>query len=308
MTKHVKNDLSEYITPLNMNGLQGRMLRLPASSKKTKEILFVYGHHSTIGQWIPVINELSKYGTVTVPDLPGFGGMRSLYKIHEKPSIDELADYLASFIKLRYKRRRVTIFGWSFGFVVATRMLQRYPDLAKKVDLLVSLGGFSHYDDFVTNPRNYKYNISVRLFKNRLLSWRIRHINLQSMIWHATYDHIGWYRKNLKTLAAEVYQYDSESELQLWRLNDVRTHMTTLFALRRLDNCKKQLDIPLWHLSIPNGFNMDEQFVVQHLLVIFNDFHTPRQISLNIGPSDSDNQSTLSFVIPASLRRILAKD
>lgn len=308
MPKHPKNDLSEYITPLNMNGLQGRMLRLPASNKKTKEILFVYGHHSTIGQWIPVINELSKYGSVTVPDLPGFGGMGSLYKIHEKPSVDELADYLASFIKLRYKRRRVTIFGWSFGFVVATRMLQRYPDLAKKVDLLVSLGGFSHYDDFASGPGQYMNNVCSKLLSTRILSWGFRHTSLQSIIWHSTYDQSGIYRKKLKKLAAEVYQYDSESELQLWRVNDVRTHMATIWALRRLDNCQRPLDIPLWHLSISNGFMMEEQLVIQHLLVIFNDFHTPRPITLTTGPNDSDNQSTLSFVIPASLRRILAKD
>jgi pimeloyl-ACP methyl ester carboxylesterase len=103
----------------------------------------VYGHHSSLERWWGVVQDLNQYGGVTMPDLPGFGGMQSLYKIGEKPDVDTLADYLAAFVKLRYKRRRVTIAGLSFGFVVATRMLQRYPDLVKKVDLLISVAGFA---------------------------------------------------------------------------------------------------------------------------------------------------------------------
>src|SRR5262249_48894244 len=148
MTKKTP-DPQEYIKPLNMNGLPGRMLHMPAPKGYNREILMVYGHHSSIERWFGLAQVFNKYGTVTMPDLPGFGGMRSFYKIGQKPTLDNMADYLASFIKLRYKRRRITIVGMSYGFVVATRMLQRFPDLAKRVDLIVSLVGFAHKDDFV---------------------------------------------------------------------------------------------------------------------------------------------------------------
>lgn len=131
MSKRQKN-IVDYIQPLNMNGLQGRVLQMPAPKNKNREILFIYGHHSSLERWWGLVQNFNRYGAVTMPDLPGFGGMDSFYKIGEKPTIDNLADYLASFIKMRYKRRRFTIIGMSLGFVIATRMLQRYPDLAKK--------------------------------------------------------------------------------------------------------------------------------------------------------------------------------
>lgn len=115
----------EYIEPLNMNGLQGRVLHMPAPKGRDKEILFVYGHHSSLERWFGLMQNLNRYAAVTMPDLPGFGGMDSFYKLGETATIDNLADYLASFIKMRYKRRKVIIVGMSFGFVVATRMLQR---------------------------------------------------------------------------------------------------------------------------------------------------------------------------------------
>jgi pimeloyl-ACP methyl ester carboxylesterase len=104
----------------------------------------VYGHHSSLERWWGVAKFLNRYAAVTMPDLPGFGGMDSFYKIGKTGSINNLADYLASFIKLRYKRKKVIVVGMSLGFVIATRMLQRCPELIKRVDMLVSFAGFAH--------------------------------------------------------------------------------------------------------------------------------------------------------------------
>ena len=123
----------EYVVSLNMNGLRGRMLRMPAKKSKKREILLVYGHHSSLERMYSLAEVLNDYGAVTLPDLPGFGGMNSFYKLGEKPDMDTMADYLASVVKLRYKSRRITIVGVSYGFTVVTRMLQLYPDIAKKV-------------------------------------------------------------------------------------------------------------------------------------------------------------------------------
>src|SRR5438105_4219930 len=98
----------DFIVPLNINGLQGRMLRRPSTTKKSREILLIYGHHAVIERWWGLVENLAQYGNVTVPDLPGFGGMQSFYKINTKPDIDAFADYMAAFIKLRYKQKRVT--------------------------------------------------------------------------------------------------------------------------------------------------------------------------------------------------------
>ena len=85
----------------------------------------LYGHHSSLERVYGLAEDMSQYGNVTIPDYPGFGGMDSFYKIGMKPTLDNLADYLATFVKLRYRGKKVTIVGMSLGFVIATRMLQR---------------------------------------------------------------------------------------------------------------------------------------------------------------------------------------
>src|SRR5260370_9518477 len=112
---------ADFIVPLNMNGLQGRMLTMTARRGKKREMVLIYGHHSSLERWFGLAQVLNRYGSVAMPDLPGFGGMDSLYKIGQKPTVDAMADYLAAFVKMRYKRRRVTIVGMSYGLVVATR-------------------------------------------------------------------------------------------------------------------------------------------------------------------------------------------
>src|SRR4051812_40524605 len=113
MAKQTSKEPAEFIKPLYINELQGRMLHMPAPKGKKREILFVYGHHSSLERWWGLMQDLNQYGAVTMPDLPGFGGMEDLYKIGKKPDVDTLADYLATFIRMRYKRKKVTIAGLS---------------------------------------------------------------------------------------------------------------------------------------------------------------------------------------------------
>src|SRR3990167_2869837 len=128
MNQYIPNIAEEFIVPLNINGMKGRMLHLPTPKNKKREILLVYGHHASLERMYSFARVMNRYGSVTMPDLPGFGGMDSFYKIGRKPTLDNMADYLASLIRLRYKNRRLSIAGFSFGFLVVTRMLQRYPD------------------------------------------------------------------------------------------------------------------------------------------------------------------------------------
>jgi len=163
---------ADYILPLYMNGLAGRMLRLPAKGGYKREILFVYGQHSSLERWWGLAQALNEVGAVTMPDLPGLGGMTSLYKIDQQASIDNLADYLASFMKLRYKNKKITVFGMSLGFVIVTRMLQKYPHMTDKIDKLVSIVGFAHHTDFkFSRKRHTFYKIGSYFFSKKIPSW-----------------------------------------------------------------------------------------------------------------------------------------
>ncbi len=170
------------------------MLRLPAPSTKQakgREVMFVYGSHSSLERWWGVAQVLNRYGAVSAPDLPGFGGMESFYKIGKKPNLDNMADYLASFIKMRYKRKKMMIVGMSYGFIVATRMLQRYPELTKKVTLLVSIVGFAHKDDFIfSKPQFFAYYWGTKILTYRIPAFFFRTLALNPWVLRTAYGHM----------------------------------------------------------------------------------------------------------------------
>lgn len=307
----VKNklDINDYIYPLNMNGLRGRMLRLPPPKGKKREILYVYGHHSSIERWWGLAQELNRYAGVTVPDLPGFGGMDSFYKIGRKPTVDTLADYLATFIKLRYKRRRVTVMGLSFGFVVVTRMLQRYPDLAKKIDLTVSVVGFSHKDDFAfTKPRYWALRSGAAFFSLWLPSKLLRYTLLNSLILRTFYGRLEFAQDKFANLSNEERKRMLDFEVHLWHANDIRTHCYTANQFFKIDNCQQQVDVPLWHIWVPADRYFDHHRVEQHLQIIFKEFKQTKSRMSGHAPTIIAEAEEAAPLIPPALRRWLNKD
>lgn len=300
---------SDYIVPLNMNGLQGRMLHMPAPKGKNREILFVYGHHSSLERWFGVMLNLNRYGAVTMPDLPGFGGMDSFYKLGDKATIDNLADYLAAFIKMRYKRRRVTIVGMSLGFVIVTRMLQRYPDLVKKVDILISFAGFAHRDDFTfSKQRHLMYLTIARVFCLPVTSSFFRHALLNPLVLKTAYRHTHNAKKKLQGLVEEELEEMLRFEVRLWQDNDVRTYMQTSKEFLTLDNCTVKIDLPVYHLAVQNDRYFDNNVVEQHFRVIFNDYHLLADLSIgNHAPSVIADAKAAAPFVPPKLRRLLAK-
>lgn len=308
MAKTEKN-IVDYIAPLNMNGLRGRMLHMPAPKNKQREILFVYGHHSSLERWWGLIQNLNKYGSVTMPDLPGFGGMDSFYKIGQRATIDNLADYLAAFIKMRYKRRRFTVVGMSFGFVVVTRMLQRYPDLAKKVDFCISLAGFMHKDDFVFSKTRwtfYRYGSAVFTFPPAAAFFR--YVLLNKWMIRTIYRHTHNAKDKFKGVVDEELKEMLNVEVDLWHINDVRTYMKTSVEFLTLDNCRRQVDLPVYHIAVATDRYFNNDIVEQHMRVTFKDFDLLALLKLgNHAPSVVADAKSASPFIPAKLRRLLNK-
>jgi pimeloyl-ACP methyl ester carboxylesterase len=309
MPKTNPKNPADYIVPLNINGLDGRMLHIPAPKGSTKEILFVYGHHSSLERWWGVMQVLNRYAAVTMPDLPGFGGMDSFYKIGKKPTIDNMADYLAAFIKLRYKRKKIMIAGMSYGFVIVTRMLQRYPELTKKVTVLVSIVGFAHRDDFsFSKPRYSAYLYGARLGKHLPVSVIFRYTALNTRVLRATYARMHNAKHKFKNAKSqEEFDYLMGVEIGLWHDNDVRTWMYTTAEFLRLDNCGIRVDLPLWHVTVDADRYFDHRLVEQHLKVIFKDVTIIRTKLDNHAPSVIADEKMAAPLIPPKLRRLLSK-
>ena len=311
MAKKVIKSPADYIQPLNINGLEGRVLHLPAQKPKHshREILFVYGHHSSLERWWGLAQSLNRYGAVTMPDLPGFGGMDSFYAIGKKPTIDNLADYLAAFIKLRYKRKKLAIAGLSFGFVIVTRMLQRNPELAKKVTLLVSIVGFAHHEDFTfSRPRYLLYLNGTRFLSRYIPSKIFRYVALNPFILRRFYGktHNAKHKFAHATTPEEVAKLQ-DIEIGLWHDNDPRTWAFTCTEFFKFDNCTARVDLPVWHIGTENDHYFDNHVVEQHMQVIFKKFQHSMIDMKNHAPSVMATEEEASILIPPALRRKLAR-
>jgi pimeloyl-ACP methyl ester carboxylesterase len=301
-------EAADFIVPLNINGLEGRMLRMPATNDRKREILLLYGHHALIERWWGLVENLHDYGNVTMPDLPGFGGMDSFHKIHKRPDLDTFADYLAAFIKLRFRRKRITIVGISFGFIVATRMLERYPELAKRVDLLVSIVGFMHKDDFLfSRPRRAIYRRGTRVFATRPLALFIRYVALNPIVLRNFYTKLPAARKRFLEVDPLVFNEMMKFEVKLWQSNDVRTHWLTTSEFLNLDNCVGKIDIPVWHVASKGDHWFNNFNVEQHMRIVFDDYHQLIANSKAHTPSVLADKKGLGVLLPVRLRRELSK-
>lgn len=287
------------------------MLRLPARPTRqaaNKEILLVYGHHAMIERWWSLVQNLNHYGAVTVPDLPGFGGMDSFASIGIRPDIDAFADYLAAFVKLRYRRKRVTIVAISFGFVIATRMLQRYPELTKKVTMLVSLVGFMHKDDFVYAPlRREIYQRITRLFATRPSAVFIRYCLLNRFVLRTLYAKLPNSKRRMIEVGPEEFETTMEFEVKLWQANDVRTHWLTTSEFLAVDNCTKKIALPIYHVASQHDHYFNNEIVKQHMLVVFEKYYRFVARSKAHTPSVLADKKTAGVMLPPALRRLLAK-
>lgn len=299
--------MQKYIRPLDMNGMGGRMLYIPSAKKTRKrEILLIYGHHASLERMFGIAEALSDYGNVTMPDLPGFGGMDSFYSIGMKPSLDNMADYLAAFVKLRYRNKRFTIAGMSLGFVIATRMLQRYPELVKKVDILISIVGFSHrYDLIFTKPRYFFYRYGASLFSRRLTAALFYNVMLHPAMIRLTYSRTHNAKSKFQHLSSDEKADAIEFEIDLWRMNDLRTHMDTAITMLTVDNCQKRVNLPVHHISVDSDQYFDHTVVEQHLRVIFSEFTEHVAKIPNHAPSILASKKEASPFIPNSIKKIL---
>ncbi|HET9098680.1 MAG TPA: alpha/beta fold hydrolase [Candidatus Saccharimonadales bacterium] len=308
MSEKLSSNPADYIVPLNINKLEGRMLHAPALKSGQRDILFVYGHHAMLERWWSLIENLNEYGSVTMPDLPGFGGMDSFQKIGITPDIDAFADYLAAFIKLRFKRKKITIVAVSFGFVIVTRMLQRYPSLARRINLLISVVGFMHRDDFIYPPRTRRmYRRFTRLFATRPMALFIRYAGLNRYVIRYMYSRFPNSKRRMIEVGPEEFEKTMDFEVKLWQANDVRTHWLTTSEFLNLDNCAFQIDLPVIHVCSKEDHYFNNEIIKQHMLIVFKRYRKFVANSKAHTPSILADKQAAGVLLPTGLRKILAK-
>jgi pimeloyl-ACP methyl ester carboxylesterase len=306
MAKSAKK-AAKTILPLYINGLSGRMIRLAPPAGKKREILLISGQHTSIERIYGLAEYLHRYGGVTSPDLPGHGGMTAFYKIGEKPTLDNMADYLATFIKLRYKKNQhFKVIAISYGFAVVTRMLQRYPELAKRVDLLVSLSGFTHKDDFRWKRHNFYalYSLSWLLSK-RLPAFIARFTAVRAPVIRALYGIAETKHPKLKGAESEERDKRIDFEIKLWKINDFRTWTYSCLTLFRLKLTGLHVDLPVYHVSVDSDHYFSQVLVESHMRQIFKDFELVKTKLPAHAPTVLATPKDVEPYIPPRIRSLL---
>jgi pimeloyl-ACP methyl ester carboxylesterase len=214
---------------------------------------------------------------------------------------------MASFVKLRYRGKKITIVGMSLGFVIITRMLQRYPDLVKKVELLISVVGFSHkYDYSFSKSRYYFYKYGSQFFSHKLPSMFFYNVFLHPTVIRAIYSNT----KNAKmhNLSSDETKRAIEFEVNLWRNDDIRTYMIMASEMFNIDNCGKQVNLPVHHISVDDDQYFDNSVVEQHMRIIFTDFTEHIAKIANHAPSILATKEEAGPFIPKSIRKLLKRE
>lgn len=304
----VEDKIKTYIEPLDMNGLKGRMLNMPAPAGKKRQILLLYGHHASLERMFGFAEVLNRYGAVTMPDLPGFGGMESFYKINQEANLDAYADYLAAYMKLMYKRKRVTVVGMSFSVPIIIRTLQRYPELTRKVDFVVSTVGFVHKEDFVFKKSSLLGLKTLAWFgSKRLPALFLQTFVLRSPVIKLAYRSVIDRHSKLKDADRAEQERRINFEVGLWKNNDVRTRMRTIQTMFYLDLCDVQVKVPMYHVAPKQDRYFDNEVVSQHMQIIFSDFHSIETSLPAHAPTVVASAKDAAPYVPQKLRRILAR-
>lgn len=291
-----------------MNGLLGRMLRMPAPKGRTREILLVCGHHTSLERIYSIAEYLNGFGGVCVPDLPGLGGMDPFYKIGEKPTLDNYADYLASFVKLRYRGRRVTIFAISWGFAAVTRMLQKYPEIAKRVDLLVSISGFVHKKDFIWKKSSiFVLGGTAWLLSNRLLSWVVKTVFIRRPVIKALYRAAEKINPKLKNSDQIKRREQIDFEIKLWKINDFRTYLYIGSRGFTMVPLKKHVGLSVYHVAVDEDHYFNNVLVEQHMRQIYKDFEMIKSVSTSHAPTIIATSDEVATLVPPLIQRLLRK-
>ncbi|HEY4964087.1 MAG TPA: hypothetical protein VIH90_05315 [Candidatus Saccharimonadales bacterium] len=296
---------ADFILPLNINGLEGRMINIEGDSKSKKnEILVIYDLNSNLERWWGLVVGLRRYANVTMADLPGFGGMGSFYTIGSKPTLDNLADYMASLVKLRYKRKRLNVIAIGFGFVVATRMLHRNPELKSKVKMIICINGYAHSEDLDHGGNKLISTIGYKLGSTTLVSWVIKLLANNRLVLNIKY---GENTKKMTKQKAIDSSFLTKFKVDLKRETDVRSMNLIKLQLLSLDNCNARITNKLWHITYGTNKELDSKLIEQHLKVIFTDYNFQASKITRKIPFVMNDEKLAIKLLPAKLRRDLKK-
>jgi len=292
------------VTPLSLMGLHGRMLVHPSRKAGTKRtIVYVYGIHGSLERFYGVMYFLARFGRVVVPDLPGFGGMETFYKVGRKPSLDEYGDYVAAFIAQELPEGKLTLIGLSYGFVVITRMLVRHPELCERVDLVVSAMGLADGRDLNLQPLAKAWAKALFVTgQARPLANAIQYFATRQ--WMLRLMYMGNNPK-MKALPQAERPGLIEFEAYLWACNDMQTYCVAMKELFSYRQPGAMVPLVVHHIETENDHWLDVAAAERHIAAIYRRVIVHNSTLKHHGGVAYDNEAEAEEIIPAGVVKLL---
>ena len=195
----------------------------------------------------------------------------------------------------------------SFGFIVVTRMLQKYPEIAKKIEDLVSIVGFVHKDDFVFSRKTYLlFRYTSSFFSNRLPAAFAKNVVLRGPLIRATYRMVADKHVKLQDADQKEREERIDFEVGLWQANDIRTYMDNSVTMLTLDLCNAQVDLPVYHVAVDNDRYFDNKIVEQHLNVIYSKVTVIKSTIKGHAPTVVADAKAAAPFVPKKIRQLLS--
>lgn len=274
----------------------------PGRTDGNLQILVVYGQHASLERTAPIVEVLRDYGEVWHPDMPGFGGMDSFYKLGLRATTDNYARYLHEFIEQHIGGKPLVLVGLSYGFANITRLLQLYPEHLKQTVAAISFVGFTGARDFAISPAAKRLFIQYyAAFGSTWVGNKL--LNLQhAPIWRPFYWWIYRHKYAGQPNRRAMRQADSRIQRHLWKINDNRTHAATAYEfLFSLDLRGKPLPVSVYHLGTSYDDFFDHDQVVAHMREVYPNLTTFKLNLSNHSPSNEVTVDDVRRIIPMEL-------
>ena len=312
MEKSLRGDFAKHVVEFEIDGLKGRYWDAPATRRRAAghTIVIIYGHHSSLERNLGLAQYLRRFGRVVMPDLPGLGGMDSFYRRGKRPTLDNYAAYLDSFFQDRFRSGETfSIFGFSLGFLVATRCLQRYPENLRRVRLIVSVAGF-------VSGAALKFSAGRRLFYlavasvagTRVGAAVFSRLFLGEWLLRRFYDKTFLAKSKFSGYGAAKRRELMEMELHLWRCNDVRTWARTGKLMITCDLTGRPVDHPLCQLSVSGDQFLNDKVNLTDLKKIYNKIEVLKVELAKHAPTVIADTAEIEAIMPAPLTKLLDRE
>ena len=190
-----------------------------------------------------------------------------------------------------------------------TRMLQKYPELSKRVQMVISIAGFSHKDDFAFSKKRYWiYRLAAAFFSRQLPAAFYKYLILRPIYIRYVYRHMFNAKQKFRGKKAQELKRAIEMEVDLWRNNDPRTYMATAHTMFTLQlPGKGYIDLPIYHAGVVDDHYFNNLSVEQHMRMIYSDFIRGKIKTPTHAPSIITTAKEAAFFVPKEFIRVMNK-